>query len=266
MMLKGVLFMEFRLLPIGDVVAQSGMQLVCKRLRQLKKEHQVHLCIVNGENASNVGITPEQADRLFDAGADIITLGNHAFSPRSIVPMAEDCPYLLRPANYSPLTPGRGWGIFDTCAGPAAVMVLQGRVGMDYTPDNPFLAAERILKELDTKVIFVEMHAEATSEKLAMGYHLDGKISALWGTHTHVPTADLQILPGGTGYVTDLGMRGPIGGILGIKPELSIARFRGALPRRYEPAPGPCKMEGALFHIDTETGLCRNTERVFYRD
>ena len=137
---------------------------------------------------------------------------------------------------------------------------------MDYTPDNPFLAAERILKTVDTKLIFVEMHAEATSEKLAMGYHLDGKISALWGTHTHVPTADLQILPRGTGYVTDLGMSGPKHSVLGIKPELSIGKFRGELYRRYEPAPGPCKIEGAVFTIDTQSGLCRDTERVFLYD
>jgi hypothetical protein len=180
--------------------------------------------------------------------------------------MVEDCPYILRPANFSPLSPGRGWGVFDSKAGPVAVIVLQGRVAMDYTPDNPFLAAERILKELDTKLILVELHAEATSEKLAMGIHLDGRVSALWGTHTHVPTADLQILPKGTGYVTDLGMSGPRYGVLGVKPEQSIARFRGELTRRYEPAPGPCKIEGAVFTVDTDSGLCTAVERVFVHD
>ena len=258
--------MDFRLLTVGDVVASNGLQFVCRNLRKLKSQYHIDFCIVNGENAANIGINPEQADRLFDAGADIITLGNHAFGQRNIVPMVEDCPYLLRPENFSPLSPGRGFGIFDTKAGPAAVLVLTGRVGMDYTPDNPFLAAERILKSVDTKLIFVEMHAEATSEKLAMGYHLDGRISALWGTHTHVPTADLQILPKGTGYVTDLGMSGPKHSVLGIKPELSIGKFRGELYRRYEPAPGPCKLEGAVFTIDTQSGLCRNTERVFVYD
>ena len=137
---------------------------------------------------------------------------------------------------------------------------------MDYTPDNPFLAIEKILKEVDTKLIFVELHAEATSEKLAMGYMLDGRISALWGTHTHVPTADAQVLPKGTGYVTDLGMTGPKISVLGIRPELSISRFRGNLPERYLWAKGPTKMEAVLFTIDTATGLCRKAERVDLTD
>lgn len=258
--------MELKVLTIGDVVAASGAHYLCRKLRMLKQHYDVDFCIVDGENCANVGIYPEQADRLFDAGADVITLGNHAFGQRAIVPMAEDCPYLLRPENFSPLAPGRGWGVFDTRAGRAAVLVLAGRVAMDYTPDNPFLAAERVLKQLDTPIILVELHAEATSEKLAMGYHLDGRVSAVFGTHTHVPTADLQILPGGTGYVTDLGMTGPRRSVLGIKPELSIARFRGELTGRYEPAPGPCKIEGALFTIDSATGRCTVTERVFVYD
>ncbi len=211
-------------------------------------------------------IDPAPAARRCDAAADVTTLGNHAFSQRGIVPMAEDCPYLLRPANLSPLAPGRGWGIFDTKAGPLAVVVLQGRVAMDYTPDNPFLTVERLLKQIETPRILVEIHAEATSEKLAMGLHLDGKVSAVFGTHTHVPTADLQILPGGTGYVTDLGMTGARHSVLGVRPEISIARFRGELTGRYEPAPGPCKLEGAVFTIDSGTGRCIATERVFIHD
>ena len=258
--------MEFRILTVGDVVAASGAHYLCRRLRSMKKAHGIDFCVVDGENCANVGIHPEQADRLFDAGADVITLGNHAFSQRTILPMAEDCPYLLRPANYSPLAPGRGWGVFDTKAGPLAILVLQGRVAMDYTPDNPFLAAERILRQIDTPMILVEFHAEATSEKLAMGLHLDGKVSAVFGTHTHVPTADLQILPGGTGYVTDLGMTGPRNSVLGVKPEISIARFRGEYAGRYEPAPGPCKIEGAVFTIDSATGRCTATERVYVYD
>ncbi len=258
--------MEFRILTVGDVVGAVGAHYFCRHLREMKRTYGVDFCIVDGENAANIGIHPEQADRLFDAGADVITLGNHAFSQRGIVPMTEDCPYILRPANYSPLAPGRGWGVFDTKAGPLAIVVLQGRVAMDYTPDNPFLAAERILKGIDASMILVEIHAEATSEKLAMGLHLDGKVSAVFGTHTHVPTADLQILPGGTGYVTDLGMTGPRHSVLGVRPELSIARFRGELTGRYEPAPGPCKLEGAVFTIDSATGKCIGTERVFLHD
>jgi len=258
--------MDFKVLAVGDVVGNPGMDRVCRSLRYLKKKTGADFVIVNGENASVVGITPRQAEDILDAGADVITMGNHTFGKREIVDYLEDCPQILRPANYAPQAPGKGWGIFDSKAGPVAVIDLQGRVNMDYTPDNPFLMVEKILKEVDTRLIFVELHAEATSEKLAMGYMLDGRISALWGTHTHVPTADTQILPKGTGYVTDLGMTGPIHSVLGIRPELSINKFRGGVPSRYESAPGPVKLEGALFTIDAQSGLCVSAERVSIHD
>ena len=258
--------MDFKVLAVGDVVGNPGMDRVCRSLRFLKRKTGADFVIVNGENASVVGITPRQAEDILDAGADVITMGNHTFGKREIVDYMEDSSQILRPANYAPQAPGRGWGIFDSKAGPVAVIDLQGRVNMDYTPDNPFLAAEKILKEVDTKLIFVELHAEATSEKLAMGYMLDGRISALWGTHTHVPTADAQVLPKGTGYVTDLGMTGPKHSVLGIRPNLSIAKFRGDLPARYQWADGPTKMEAVLFTIDTQTGLCRKAERVDLND
>ena len=143
-----------------------------------------------------------------------------------------------------------------------AVIDLIGRCNMDYGPDNPFLEIERILKKIDTRIVLVELHAEATSEKLAMGYLLDGRVSAVWGTHTHVPTADAQVLPKGTGYVTDLGMTGPKHSVLGIQPQLSIAKFRGDLTERYRWAEGETKLEAVLFTIDTATGLCRKAERV----
>ena len=258
--------MEFKVLAVGDVVGGPGMDRVKRSLRYLKRKTKADFVIVNGENAAVVGITPQQAEDIFDAGADVITLGNHSFSKRDIVPYMEDIDRILRPANYAPQTPGVGWGVYETAAGPVAVIDLQGRVSMDYTPDNPFLEVERILKKLDTKLIFVELHAEATSEKLAMGYMLDGRISALWGTHTHVPTADARILPQGTGYVTDLGMTGPRDSVLGIRPDLSIAKFRGDLPERYRWADGPTKMEAVVFTVDTATGLCINTERVDISD
>ena len=159
-----------------------------------------------------------------------------------------------------------GWDVFETQFGQVAVIDLIGRCAMDYTPDNPFLLVEKILPKLRTKLIFVELHAEATSEKLAMGWMLDGRVSAVWGTHTHVQTADERILPGGTGYLTDLGMTGPRDSVLGIKPELSIQKFRGDLTRRYEPAPGPCKLEGCIFTIDTHSGRCTAAERVSLHD
>ena len=255
--------MDFKVLAVGDVVGNPGMERICRSLRKLKMQTGANFVIVNGENAAVVGITPNQAENILDAGADVITMGNHTFGKREIVEYLDESNWILRPANYAPQSPGIGWNFYETSVGEIAVIDLQGRVNMDYTPDNPFLEVERILKQIHhTKLIFVEFHAEATSEKLAMGYMLDGRVSAVWGTHTHVPTADAQVLPGGTGYVTDLGMTGPKHSVLGIRPELSIAKFRGDLTERYRWADGPTKLEAVLFTIDTETGLCRKAERV----
>ena len=254
--------MNFKVLAVGDVVGNPGVDRILSSLRQLKMRTQADFVVVNGENAAVVGITPRQAEELFDAGADVITMGNHTFGKREIVAYLEDNSRILRPANYAPQAPGNGYGVYETRAGDVAVIDLIGRCNMDYTPDNPFLQVEKILKEIKAKIILVEIHAEATAEKLAMGYMLDGKVSALWGTHTHVPTADAQVLPQGTGYVTDLGMTGPKYSVLGIQPALSIAKFRGDLPERYRWAEGATKLEAVLFTIDTETGLCRKAERV----
>ena len=254
--------MELRVLAVGDVVGNPGMERIRKSLRRLIRKTGADFTVVNGENASVVGLTPRQAEDILDAGADVITLGNHSFSKREIVPYLEDTDRILRPANYAPQTPGRGWAVYETRFGPIGVIDLIGRCNMDYGPDNPFLLAEKLLKKLDTRLILVELHAEATSEKLAMGYMLDGKVSAIWGTHTHVPTADIRVLPQGTGYITDLGMTGPRDSVLGIRPELSIARFRGDLPERYRWAEGETKLEGALFTIDAATGKCLKAERV----
>lgn len=254
--------MDFKVLAVGDVVGNPGLDRVRRRLRQLKRKTGADFAVVNGENAAVVGLLPHQAEDILDAGADVITMGNHTWGKREIVDYMDDCPQILRPANYAPQVPGRGWRVFDTKAGPVAVIDLIGRCNMDYGPDNPFLMIDKILKEIDTKLIFVEIHAEATSEKLAMGYLLDGRVSAVWGTHTHVPTADARVLPKGTGYVTDLGMTGPRDSILGIRPDLSIAKFRGDLTERYRWAEGPTKMEAVLFTIDSATGLCRKAERV----
>ena len=258
--------MDFKVLCVGDVVGNPGMDRVRRSLRYLKRKTNADFVIVNGENAAVVGMMPQQGEDILDAGADVITMGNHTYNKREIVPYLEDCPQIIRPANYAPQAPGKGWAIFDSKAGPVAVIDLIGRCNMDYGPDNPFLMIDKILKEIDTKLIFVEIHAEATSEKLAMGYMLDGRVSAVWGTHTHVPTADAQVLPKGTGYVTDLGMTGPEHSVLGIQPKLSIAKFRGDLPERYRWAEGPTKMEAVLFTIDTATGLCKKAERVDLHD
>ncbi len=254
--------MDFKVLCVGDVVGNPGMDRIRRSLRYLKRKTQADLVIVNGENAAVVGMTPQQGEDIFDAGADVITMGNHTWSKREIVTYLDDQPRVLRPANYAPQVPGRGWCEIETNAGKVAVIDLIGRCNLDYGPDNPFLAVEKILRQTDAKIILVEIHAEATSEKLAMGYHLDGKVSAVWGTHTHVPTADCQVLPKGTGYVTDLGMTGPKHSVLGIRPELSIAKFRGDIPERYKWAEGPTKLEAVLFTIDSETGKCKEVQRV----
>ena len=254
--------MELKVLAVGDVVGEPGLERIRKSLRKLKRDTGADFVIVNGENASNVGMTPRQGDTIFDAGADVITMGNHTFSRREIIPYIEENRYVLRPANLPPQQPGRGWEIYETRCGDVAVIDLIGRVGMDYLPDNPFLLMDKILKKIDTKIILVEIHAEATSEKLAMGYMLDGRVSAVWGTHTHVPTADAMILPKGTGYVTDLGMTGPAISVIGIQPKLSIDKFRGEMFQRYQSADGPTKLNAVLFTIDAASGKCTKVERV----
>ena len=254
--------MEWKVLAVGDVVGNPGMERIRRSLRKLKQKCGADFVVVNGENASVVGILPHQAEDILDAGADVITLGNHSFAKREICDYLEESRRILRPANYAPQVPGRGWAVYESRAGDIAVIDLIGRCNMDYGPDNPFLLVEKILKQITARIILVELHAEATSEKLAMGYLLDGRVSAVWGTHTHVPTADAQILPKGTGYVTDLGMTGPKVSVLGIRPELSIAKFRGDLTERYRWAEGETKLEGVLFTLDSETGKCLKAERV----
>ena len=183
-----------------------------------------------------------------------------------IVPRLEDDPYLLRPANYTGRAPGRGWGVFDCGHIRVGVMNLIGRCGLDFHADNPFTTADRLLRGGERPLFtLVDFHAEATSEKLAMAYYLDGRVSALWGTHTHVPTADEEVFPKGTGYITDLGMTGPVRSVLGVRPEQSVETFLGGLPGRYQTAEGACKLQGAVFSLDSATGLCVAVERVDVR-
>ena len=254
--------MELRVLAVGDVVGKNGLAFLEKRLRGLKRQYNIDFCVVNGENASVVGLTPEQAERMLDAGADVITLGNHSLSHREICPFLDDCDRILRPANWQPGLPGRGWGWFDTRYGEVVVVNLIGRCNMSYNADNPFRVIDPILEKAGKLPVLLDFHAEATSEKLAMGWYLDGKIAALWGTHTHVATADEQILPRGTGYITDLGMTGPRLSVIGTKPEQSVAMFRGELTSRFETAQGPCMLCGAVFTVDPATRKCISVERV----
>ena len=254
--------MNFRVLTIGDIVGEPGIRFLRKNLKNFKKEEKISFCVVNGENAAMTGMTPDQAEEIFDAGADVITLGNHTFNRRELHNYLDDVSRVLRPANLAPQLPGRGVGIYDTDFGQVAVINLIGRFQMNNHADNPFTRIDEILSKIQGMPVLVDFHAEATSEKLAMGFYLDGRVSACWGTHTHVPTADLRILPKGTGYITDLGMTGPMNSALGVDPNQSIALFKGELTNRFAPAKGPNWLCGAIFDIDTETNRCTAVEQI----
>ena len=258
--------MLYSVLAVGDVVGEAGLAHLERHLRPLQKLKNISFTVVNGENISGVGLTCKQAWRVYDAGADAVTLGNHTFGKMEIGRMLDETPWLLRPANLSGRMPGHGCEIFDLNGLRFRVVNLIGRCTLQWNAENPFTLADQLLKQGTADFTLVDFHAEATSEKLAMGYALDGKISALWGTHTHVPTADAQILPKGTGYQTDLGMTGPRFSVLGIRPELSIQKFRGDVYARYQPAPGPGKLEGAVFTLDGATGRCIRAERIAVYD
>ncbi len=255
--------MLLHLLAVGDVVGEGGQDILRRRLGELKEEHGVHFTVVNGENASGVGITPRQARGIFEAGADVITLGNHTWNRIQIAEYLDKEPNILRPANYAGRVPGRGFGVYS---GPGGVRIgvlnLMGRLDLNSNLDSPFRSADYLLRSARCDITVVDFHAEATSEKGAMGWYLDGRAQAVWGTHTHVPTADAQVLPKGAGFVTDLGMTGPVRSVLGIKPENSLNLFLGGLPRRYEEAEGNCKLNSCLFVIDTEKKRCVDVRRV----
>ena len=260
--------MLLHILAVGDVVGEGGQDILSRRLREIQEREDIHFTVVNGENASGVGITPRQARGILEAGADVITLGNHTWGKRQIADYLEDNPYILRPANFAPNLPGRGFGLYEGPQGlRLGVLNLMGRFQLDANLDSPFRRADEILAGggAQADLLFVDFHAEATSEKGAMAWYLDGRVQAVWGTHTHVPTADGQILPKGLGFVTDLGMTGPAESVLGIRPEQAVNRFLGGLPRRFEPAPGPCKLESVLFSIDTDQRRCVSVERVDIR-
>ncbi len=255
--------MIVNILAVGDVVSEAGLDFLCKKLRQVKREHKIDFTVVNGENAAGLGLLPDQAEDILSAGADVITLGNHTWSRNQIVSFMDRSDYILRPANFSPSLPGRGWAVYDGPKGlRIGVMNLIGRVSMDPNVDNPFTKADEILRQMKADIILTDFHAEATSEKLAMGWYLDGRAQVVWGTHTHVPTADGQVLPKGTGYITDLGMTGPAQSILGIRPDQSINKFLGGMPRRYEAAQGPCKLEAAVFTVDSASGRCTAVRQI----
>ena len=259
--------MLYNILAVGDVVGGCGVGHLERHLRAVKKLKDIHFAVVNGENAAMVGLTRDDAERIFAAGADVITLGNHTFGKAQIAGYLDDCPYILRPYNLGARMPGRGYGVYDCGRARIAVMNLIGRCDLAFNADNPFKTADGLLKSGEKPTFtLLDFHAEATSEKLAMAYYLDGRVSAVWGTHTHVPTADEDVFPKGTGYLSDLGMTGAVRSVLGIRPEQSVETFLGGLPGRYrEPDGGACKMQGAIFTLDDATGLCVRVERIDVR-
>ena len=254
--------MIINILAIGDVCGTNGLEYLEKNLDKLKKSEDIRFTVANGENCNVVGVTPKQCDRLLSAGVDVVTLGNHTWTRWELQPYLNENSRVIRPANYAPQCPGLGFGIYDTEFGRIRVINLLGRFTLDTNTDNPYVVVDNILREEDIKLTLLDFHAEGTSEKRAMGYFLDGRVSAVWGTHTHVQTSDACVLPRGTGYITDLGMTGACQSVLGIDPVQSVNKFLGDPPRRYASAGGPCKIEGCVFGVDTDTGLCVSAKSV----
>ena len=254
-----------KLLAIGDVYGAAGLRAVQRWLPRLREETAAGLVVVNVENLhGGRGADPEGVREVFDCGADCLTSGNHIWGHRTHARLLEDEPRLLRPANYPAPCPGRGAGVFSAAGGVRiAVINLQGRVFMQPV-DDPFRCAAQLLEDLrgEYDVCIVDMHAEASSEKLALAMHLDGKIAALFGTHTHVQTADARILPSGTGYITDLGMTGPYDSIIVMEPDHALRRFRTGRPVRPAPATGDLGLRRAVFDIDAASGCCLDVVRI----
>ncbi|HTZ97213.1 MAG TPA: TIGR00282 family metallophosphoesterase [Terriglobales bacterium] len=259
-----------RILFIGDIFGRPGRTIVKERLPELVKQYSIDLVIANGENAAaGFGITPPLTEELFELGIDVITTGNHIWDKREIIDYfqtANGDPYsparrLLRPANYAPGLPG--WGLYQgrKKETPYAVLNLQGRVFMTSN-DDPFRVADQLLNDVKAKVIVVDIHAEATSEKMSLGWYLDGRVTLVVGTHTHVPTADERVLPGGTAYITDVGMTGPYDSVIGVKKELIVGKFLNNLPVRFEAGTGDVRLCAAVVDCDETTGHAREIKRL----
>ena len=253
-----------KLLFIGDIFGHAGRKIVADHVKDIREAQGIDVVIANGENsAAGFGITPNIADELFGYGIDVMTSGNHIWDKKDIYEYFKRQPRLLRPANYPAGVPGEGIYIHETKSGArCAVMNLQGRVYMAQT-DCPFRKADELLAALpaDVKVRFLDFHAEVTSEKMAMGWYLDGRVSAIVGTHTHIPTADTRILPGGTAYQTDCGMTGPYDSVIGVEKETVLQKFLTALPVRMEPAKGGVELHSVIVEVDDATGKAIEVKR-----
>ena len=251
-----------KVLAIGDVVGKPGRRVVKKLLPGLKKQHQVDLVVINGENAAGgLGLTSETARELLDCGGDVITSGNHIWVQKEILPYLNGKLPIVRPLNYPPGAPGRGYIV----AGKVLVVNLMGRTFMNNVLDCPFRTMDRLLGELEKRppVVIVDFHAEATSEKVAMGKYLDGRVSAVLGTHTHVTTADERVLPRGTAYISDIGMTGPIDSVIGDNAEDVLSRFLTGIPNRLTVAEGRVMLNAVLIEIDPGSGKASKIERIY---
>ena len=257
-----------RILFVGDVNGRVGRRMAAAHVPALRRERGVDLCVVNGENAAGgFGITGEMAEEIFRAGADVITSGNHIWNRKETGDFLMHEPRLLRPSNYPPGAPGKGMFVAPTPNGPAAVINLMGRVFMPPV-ECPFREADRLLGELpsEVKVVVVDIHAEATSEKVALGWYLDGRVSAVLGTHTHIQTADERVLPKGTAYLSDTGMTGPADSVIGIKTSIAVGKFLTGVPVRLEAADGPGQLNGVLVEVEPSTGRAAAIERIVIRE
>ena len=256
-----------KILVIGDVTSPAGLEHLKKNLWRFRKTNNIDFCVVNGENASFItGISPDGATELLRAGADCITGGNHTLQNKAAYTYLDETREILRPINFGDSAPGRGYAILDAGGYRMLVISAMGNIHIDPVLDNPFGFIDRVLREEEGNYDFsvLDIHAEATGEKLAIGYAYDGKINVVFGTHTHVKTADLQILPGGTGYITDVGMCGESGGILGMDPATVVDRMRTRLPRKFVAAGGAPKADGVIFTLDTSSGKITDTESVSF--
>lgn len=252
------------ILMMGDVVGQAGCEYLREKLPLLKKRYQVDIVVANGENsAEGNGMTPKSLRHMQDSGVDIVTSGNHALRRREVYEVLERGQGVLRPANYHPTAPGIGIYLHDDPRNRLCVINLQGIVYIQSL-QSPFDCVDELLKGVDTSCILVDFHAEATAEKLCMGYYLDGRVSAVVGTHTHVPTADARILPGGTGYVTDVGMCGGYHSVLGVRQDIAIQKMRTNLPARFENDPQDIRISAVVMELDNAAGKCLHMESVHF--
>lgn len=251
------------ILFIGDIVGDSGTEMALTYIPELREKYAVDFCVVNGENCcSNNGITRRKAELLLDGGVDCITLGNHTFRQKEAHSLLHNEPRVIRPLNYPAGTAGSGVYRTTVAGQRMAVINAMGRIYMDYM-DCPFVGIDALLEHLEADVIVVDFHAEATSEKMSMGWHLDGRVTAVVGTHTHIQTADARILPKGTGYITDVGMTGPYNSCLGVDKDIIIERFMKCIPVRFAFADGPAQLNGIL--IRTEGGKTADMQPIFLR-